>query len=117
MNNIFNYLFYVAYVSIIVLFGSLNGHQLTDNLKKTFNFFGLTALIVISLDITNFILGSTFVYVREILLYIQVINMFIILLQLRKAKLNKVSIFSYMCTLIFLITYCIYPLFRNFFHF
>lgn len=117
MNSIFNYLFYGAYISMIVLFGSLNGHQLTDKVKKSFHIFGLTVLIVISLDITSLILGSNFVVIRNILLYVEIIYMFIILLQLRKANLNKISVCSYIFTLICLSTYCIYSLSQNFLHF
>ena len=117
MSSIFNYLFYGAYISMIVLFGSLNGYQLTNKVKKSFNIFGLTVLLVISLDVTSLILGSNFVIIRNVLLYVEIIYMFIILFQLRKANLNKTSIYSYVFTLICLSTYCIYSLIQNFMHF
>lgn len=117
MNSIFNYLFYGAYVSMVVLFGSLNGHQLTDKVKKNFHIFGLTVLLVISLDITSLIVNSNVIIIRDILLGVEIIYMFIILLQLRKANLNKISIYSYMFTLLCLSTYCIYSLVQYFLHF
>lgn len=117
MNSIFNYLFYGAYISMIVLFGSLNGHQLTEQVKKSFHIFGLTVVLVISLDITGLIVKSDFVIIRNILLYVEIICMFIILLQLRKAKLTKANISSYIFTLICLSTYCIYSLLNYFLHF
>ncbi|MBO0475142.1 hypothetical protein IGL98_000326 [Enterococcus sp. DIV0840] len=108
MDFIFNNLFYIAYISMVVLYGSLSPSQLTTSAKKTFRLFGLSILLVISLDMTSFILGFKYHFLRDFLLYAQVICMFVILFQLKKSSLNKINIYSYLFTLICLSGYTIY---------
>ncbi|MBO0421764.1 hypothetical protein BCR22_02300 [Enterococcus plantarum] len=110
MHFIFNNLFYIAYISMIVLYGSLSPSQLTSSAKKSFRLFGLLILIVISLDMTSFILGFKYHFLKDFLLYAQVICMFIILFQLKKSSLNKINIYSYLFTLICLSIYTVYSL-------
>ncbi|MGM0218785.1 hypothetical protein IGI43_001895 [Enterococcus sp. AZ126] len=110
MGVIFNNLFYIAYISIIVLYGSLSPSQLTPNAKKSFRLFGLMILVVITLDVTSLVLGFKYNLIRDFLLYAQVICMFVILFQLKKSSLNKVSISSYLFTLICLSAYTIYSI-------
>ncbi|MGX7149551.1 hypothetical protein [Enterococcus ureasiticus] len=108
MDFIFNNLFYIAYISMVVLYGSLSPSQLTPSAKKTFHLFGLSIVLVISLDMTSFILGFKYHFLKDFLLYAQVICMFVILFQLKKSSLNKINIYSYLFTLICLSGYTIY---------
>lgn len=114
MNLIFNNLFYVAYISIIVLYGSLSPRQLTPSSKRSFHLFGLLILVVISLDMTGILFGFDDHLFRNFLLYAQVICMFVILYQLKKTSLSKISIYSYLFTLIALSIYSIYSIFSFF---
>ncbi|MDA9471307.1 hypothetical protein [Enterococcus sp. 5H] len=114
MNLIFNNLFYVAYISIIVLYGSLSPSQLTTSSKRSFHLFGLLILVVISLDMTGILFGFDDHFFRNFLLYAQVICMFVILYQLKKTSLSKISIYSYLFTLIALSIYSVYSIFSFF---
>lgn len=57
---------------------------------------------------TSFILGFKYHFLQELLLYAQVVCMFVILFQLKKSSLNKINIYSYLFTLICLSGYTIY---------
>lgn len=114
MSVMFTNLFYVAYISMIVLYGSLSPSQLTQASKKSFHLFGLSILIVISLDMTGLIFGFNDHFIRDFLLYAQVICMFVILYQLKKTTLSNISICSYLFTLIALSMYSAYSIFQLF---
>lgn len=112
--TIVNFLFYVSYVSIIVLFGSLSPSQLNKGLHQSFRIFGLLTILVVSIDITSIFIRSGFPEVKNLILNLQAIEIFVILFQLRKTTLSKISIISYIFTLVGLIGYSVYSMIEMF---
>lgn len=108
--TIVNFLFYVSYASMIVLFGSLSPSQLNKGLHQSFRIFGLLTILVISIDITSIFIGSSFPGVKNMILNLQAIEIFVILFQLRKTTLSKMNIMSYIVTLVGLIGYSVYSM-------
>lgn len=115
MHVLFNNLFYVAYISMIVLYGSLSPSQLTAAAKKSFHVFYLLILVVVSVDMARFLLGFNDQILRYFLLYAQVICIFIILYQLRKVPLSRISACSYLFTLVALTIYSFYSVVQFYF--
>lgn len=112
--TVVNILFYISYVSMIVLFGSLSPSQLNKGLHQSFRIFVLLTILVISIDITSIFIGSSFPRIKSLILNLQAIEIFVILFQLRKTTLSKISIMSYIVTLVGLIGYSVYSMIEMF---